>query len=281
MTMNNVFNFKRFGKYCAYDLNNAWGNYGISAIVIGILPLILLVFNVIFSLVFTGEVSTIPIHAKALIFGVITIVVTLSAPVKLYGRLTERRAGSDWLMLPASSFEKFLSMALMLCIVLPVIVFGLFAACDLLLGWLVPAYGGSIIKSFWDGATKLPWVLDGNLNSMLSYSTPATFAAFWAGWCVAVLPFGLGAICFKKGKVAKTILCIFGVEILLSIIVVLIFKGSAGGWTDLGERIESIFENATSENIQFWVNFIANAVYFVVIGGLLAGIFFRIKTIKH
>ena len=35
--MNKVFDIKRFGKYFTYDLNNALGNYGISALVIGLL----------------------------------------------------------------------------------------------------------------------------------------------------------------------------------------------------------------------------------------------------
>ena len=268
--MNNVFNLKRFGKYYSYDFNNAAGNYGVSALVIGLLPLILLVFYVIFSLVFTGNVEPLPLPLKLTLFGIVLLVVILSAPAKLYGRLTERKAGTDWLMIPASSFEKFLSMAVMLCIVLPVVVFGLFAACDLLLGALVPAYGESMISLLKENislASEMSWAVTTTGGSIMSV---------WGGWCASVLAFGLGAICFKKGKAAKTILCIFALEVLLSLLAVIIFKGM-----DLGQVLPDFFESMNSDKAQFWANFALNAFYLVTIGGLLAAIFFRVKTIKH
>lgn len=272
--MSNVFNLKRFGKYYSYDFNNAAANYGVSALVIGLLPLILLVFYVIFSLVFTGNVEPLPLPLKLTLFGIVLLVVILSAPVKLYGRLTERKAGTDWLMIPASSFEKFLSMAIMLCIVLPVVVFGLFAACDLLLGALVPAYGESMISLLKENISLASEMADE--MSWAVTTTGGSIMSVWGGWCASVLAFGLGAICFKKGKAAKTILCIFALEVLLSLLVVIIFKGM-----DLGQFVSDFFEGMNSEKAQFWTNFALNAFYFVTIGGLLAAIFFRVKTIKH
>ena len=278
--MNKVFDIKRFGKYFTYDLNNALGNYGISALVIGLLPLILLVFSVIFSLIITGEAAVIPHPVKLALFGITFLVVILSAPTKLYGSLTERRAGTDWLMLPASSFEKFLSMAIMLCIVLPLVVFGLFVVCDLLLGWIVPAYGGSVFKTLKDSISVF------GLTSMedMSMALPTgggTVASVFMGWCASVLPFGLGAICFKKGKAAKTILCIFAVEILFSILLVILFKGGYDSGFEYGQRLANFFENMTAEKAQFWANFLINLMYLVIVGGLLTAIYFRIKTIKH
>ena len=108
-----------------------------------------------------------------------------------------------------------------------------------------------------------------------------TFASVWAGWCASVLPFGLGAICFKKGKAAKTILCILGVEILLSILLVLLFKGGYESGFDFGQRLSDFFGNMTAEKAQFWANFFINIMYLVIVGGLLTALFFRIKTIKH
>ena len=149
--MNNIFDIKRFGRYLTYDLNNAWNNFGISALVLGLMPLILLFFNTIFGLVFSGQVQPLHPAAKVAIMVCAFIIVAISGPVKLYGHLTERRSGSDWLMLPASSFEKFLSMTVMLCIALPVVVLGLFSVCDLLLSWIVPVYGDSIVREISSG----------------------------------------------------------------------------------------------------------------------------------
>ena len=280
--MNNVFNLKRFGKYFVYDLNNAWNNYGISALVIALLPLIMLIFNVVFGLVFNGDATPLLLPMKVTLFLVVFAVVILSAPTKLYGRLTERRAGSDWLMVPASSFEKFLSMALMLCVVLPVSVFGLFALCDLLLGWIVPVYGGSMVKEI---ATNFPSVADMAMTingvSASGFTKGGLIAIAFLTWCASILPFGLGAVCFKKGKAAKTILCIFALEIILSILLVVVFKAGFSNGFDFEQMMSRVMENATSGKAQFWSNFLLNLNYLIVVGGLLAALFFRVRTIKH
>ena len=281
--MNKVFDIKRFGKYFTYDLNNALGNYGISALVIGLLPLIMLVFSVVFSLVITGEVATIPLPAKIALFGITVLVVILSAPTKLYGSLTERRAGTDWLMLPASSFEKFLSMAIMLCIVLPLVVFGLFMICDLLLGWIVPAYGDSVFRTFKDGISLAGFNAAIEDMPIVWPTKGGTLASVFLSWCASILPFGLGAICFKKGKAAKTILCIFALEIILSLLLVIVVKGGGGYLVDseFGQRLSDFFGNMNAEKAQFWANFLISLMYLVIVGGLLTAIFFRVKTIKH
>ena len=178
-------------------------------------------------------------------------------------------------MLPASSFDKFLSMALMLCIVLPVVVFGLFVACDLLLGALMPSvYGESMVSLLKDNIDVISEMAED--ASFDVTTTGGSIVSVWAGWCASILAFGLGAICFKKGKAAKTILCIFALEILLSLILVIVFKG-----LDLEQVLPGLFDNMTAGKAEFWTNFLINAFYFVVIGGLLAAIFFRVKTIKH
>lgn len=271
--MNNVFDLKRFGKYFTYDLNNAFNNFGVSALVIGLLPLILLIFNVLFGLVFTGEVPQLALPTKFVLVLIVLVLASLAAPVKLYGSITERRSGSDWLMLPASSFEKFLSMVIMLIIVLPVVLVGLFCLCDLLLSWIVPVYGDSVTRMIFSGAGNFMDML----NASETFITPSGgLATTFMTWCTAILPFGLGAICFKKGKVAKTILCIIALEMLLSLVLAIVFR-SGSSW----ENLDTFFENLTAEKAQFWLNFLINAYYLVVVGGLLAGLFFRVKTIKQ
>jgi len=282
--MNNVFDIKRFGKYFMYDLNNARGNYAVSALVLGLLPLILLVFTVIFGLVFTGEVPEIVLPVKFSMLACAFIICILSAPVKLYGSLTERRSGSDWLMLPASSFEKFLSMAIMLCIVLPLVVFGLFAICDLLLSWIVPVYGESAVKQIFSGINTMESVMsDAFVDStgLLAVSPGTSYTLGWLSWCASILPFGLGAICFKRGKAAKTILCLIALETVFSLILVILFRGGYANGYEFGQKMADLFGNMTAGKMETLVNAFINLSYFIVIGGLLAGLFFRIKTIKQ
>ncbi len=271
--MNNVFDIKRFGRYLAYDLNNARNTFGVSALTIGLLPLILLFFNTLFGLVFTGSVPQVVLPAKMAILAFSFIIVAISGPVKLYGHLTERKSGSDWLMIPASSFEKFLSMALMVCIVLPVIVFGLFSICDLLLSWIVPIYGESAVRQIGSGLSQ--FFMNSSDLGMVYFTPGGAAAGTWMSWCIGVLPFALGAIIFKRGKAAKTILCLIGINMLLSLIAAIVFKS-----VDFS-NFEAFFENLTVEKAGFWVNFLINAIYFVVVGGLLTALYFRVRTIKH
>lgn len=270
--MNNVFDIKRFGRYLTYDLNNAWNNFGISTLVLGLMPLILLFFNTLFSLVFTGQVQQLHPAAKGSILACAFIIVAISGPIKLYGHLTERRSGSDWLMLPASSFEKFLSMMVMLCIILPVAALGLFAVCDLLLSWIVPIYGDSIVRQISGGLHE---IVVGEGIDFAIFTPGGAVAGTWMNWMICVLPFALGALCFKKGKAAKTILCIFGLNMLLSFVFVMLFKGINM------ESFEAFFENLTEDRLGFWANFLINAFYFVVVGGLLTALYCRVRTIKH
>lgn len=273
MIMNNVFDIKRFGRYLAYDLNNARNTFGVSALTIGLLPLIVLLFNTLFGLVFTGSVPEVAFPVKVAILVFSFIIVAISGPVKLYGHITERRSGSDWLMIPASSFEKFLSMAIMLCIVLPVVVLGLFSVCDILLDWIVPIYGDSVVRQLGGGISQ--FLTNGNDLGLLYFTKGGTIASTWMSWCTSVLPFALGAIIFKRGKAAKTILCLIGFNMLLSLIAAVVFKSfDFSGF-------ESFLENLTSEKAAFWANFLINTLFLVVVGGLLTGLYFRVRTIKH
>ena len=43
--MNNIFNFKRFVNYLRFDLRNAKNYYGLSMLVVGLLPVIVFAFS--------------------------------------------------------------------------------------------------------------------------------------------------------------------------------------------------------------------------------------------
>lgn len=279
--MKDVFDFKRFGKYFLYDLNNARGNYLVTAVTLGLLPLILLMFHVIFSLIFTGSVGTVLLPLKVVLLCCVLLICILSAPAKLYGGLTERRMGSDWLLIPASSFEKFLSMAIMLCIVLPVVVLGLFSICDVLLSWILPSYyGESLLSTIANGWNTISSEISDSMDNVMSISAPAFYDMLWLSWCSYILPFGLGAIIFKKGKAAKTILCLVGIQMVFSIIFTLWamhgFNGDA-----IADWFTRNAENMTAAKAQAWINSFINISFLIVVGGLLTGLFFRVKTIKQ
>ena len=49
--MNNIFDIKRFCQYFLYDLRRAWNNYGLSLLLMGLIPIILYVVYQFISLV--------------------------------------------------------------------------------------------------------------------------------------------------------------------------------------------------------------------------------------
>jgi len=266
--MNNVFDIKRFGKYFAYDLRRAKNNYGISLLVMGLMPVAFFLIAQFINLISGNGFSQMPEPVGFIAIFVTIVVVILGAGTKIYGSITEKRAGSDYLMLPASTLEKWLSMVLIVCIVLPVILFALLIATDFLMNLIFPIAYGERIFGLGLGA-ELTEMLDAE---GISFNFPAIM---FLSWCENILIFTLGAICFKKAKVAKTLLCMMAFSMIISPLMVLIF-GRTNIDTDwLMERFND------ADSIINTINWALSILYTLVIGGLLAGLYFRLRTLKH
>lgn len=275
--MSEIFDIKRFGKFLAYELNNAKASCGLSILVMGLLPAILLSFFEIFSFIFTKHFQPLDMEVKKICFSLCVFILIMSIPAKMYGRLTEKRSGSDWILIPASTFEKFLSMVLIVCVVLPVCFLAVSACCDWLLSIVFPEYyGPSNTVDVWNSLFRTDFGF--NDNSLLSTSASGLVLILFGSLCVNMLSFTLGAICFKRGKAGKTILCYFAISILLSIILVAVF-GHGGSFSS--DDFEYLMSNMTAQKVQNFINFVINSIFFVMLGGLLVAVYFRIKTIKH
>ncbi|MCQ2140256.1 MAG: hypothetical protein MJZ09_07785 [Bacteroidales bacterium] len=267
--MNKIFSFDRFSKYFVYDLNNAKNNYGLSLLIQGCLPIVIFVFSNFFSLVFSQEYTVMNKPLAICAFGVALFTVMLTAPNKLYGGLTDKKMGSDWILIPASTFEKFLSMMVIVCVIIPLVLVVLLAGSDFLLSLFFKEYQPAVV-----------WISDIVKECSTFFKefdgpmfTNAVYGAFWLNWVEVILAFTLGTICFKKAKVGKTILVLWLLSCVLSLGVVSLFG--------IDVDMENIIKNITPEKAEFWINFVINMIYLVVIGGLMAGIYFRLKTIKH
>jgi hypothetical protein len=267
--MNNVFDFKRFGNYFLYDLRNAKNNYGLSLLILGCLPIAIFLVVQLFSLIFTQQVTTIGMVPKYVQIGVVAFVTTLGAGAKIYGHLTEKKAGSNFLMLPASTLEKWLSMSLVVCIAVPLVLFGLQIASDALMSLIFPtAYGARVYE-------LIP--LQQAKDSMAEVGISFNFAGYmFVEWCESILLFTLGAIVFKKSKIAKTILCLLGFSFLLSTIMMIII-GFDGvnvyfNWLEHYDTVTGAVQAA---------NWTMNISFIVTLGLILGGMYYRIRTLKH
>ena len=255
--MNNIFNIKRFCNYFLYDLRNAKNNYGLSLLILGIMPVVLFIIVQLFSLIFTRDVAMISLGVKYAELSIVGVVAMIGAGVKIYGKLTEKQSGSNFLMIPASTLEKWLSMNLIVCLVVPAVLYALQFATDGLMSFLFPnTYGERVLAYLNDNGVQI------NVFGLLALS-----------WAETILTFTLGAICFKKSKVAKTILVLIAASFVLSVGMV------AFNINDLSYPNYIGFSNATE--FVSYINWMSSISYTIFIGGLLCAIYFRLRTLKH
>ena len=266
--MNNIFDFKRFGKYFLYDLRTAKNKYGLSLLILGTLPISTFVIFELFSLIFTQQFASVAMAMKYMQFFAAVVVVLLGAGTKIYGNLTEKKAGSNFLMLPASTFEKWLSMGLIVCFVLPIVLFVLQLGSDALVSFLFPnTYGDRLLA-----LVPMQELKDTLLENGVRVNWLGIILLEWSEY---VLTFTLGAICFKRSKVAKTILCIFAISMVLSTIGMIIVGHNGTFYFNWFDQFDTVTEAVRSLN---WTLSIAFTVY---VGGLLGGIYYHIRTLKH
>ena len=267
--MNKVFDFKRFGQYFLYDLRNSKNNYGLSLLILGTLPITLFVIYELISLIFGSGISELEMPGKWVQFSIAITIAMLAAGTKIYGSLTEKRAGSNFLMLPASTFEKWLSMCLILCIVLPAVLLALQFASDALMSFLFPnSYGDRLLA-----LVPLQEMKDSMDEAGIHINLPAIL---FLNWCETVLIFTLGAICFKKSKIAKTFLCLIALSFVFSTIGMLIISQGSGSF--YFNWFEEFSDPSTAASALNWV---LSVSFTVVIGALLFGLYYRLRTLKH
>ncbi len=281
---NDIFNFRRFGRYFSADIRTCTANYGLSLITISAFTLLVIyALTVTFNLILNGEWGGAGTIARLVIFMIVMFVIMVTMPVKCYGRLTQKQYGSFWLTLPASKLEKFLSMIVMTSVIVPFIGVSIYLCIDFLLCLLDPTCGTSIIGIIAQ--------MDDMVHEFTSDTTvylnqmDAMKAGFEAGaaavhpdyrsviedmtspWLyiddmlMAPLPFLLGALVFKRSKTAKTFLSLIALGIIASILL-----GSFGL-----EQI-SIPKHAVLYEI------LSDMIMILI---LLAAIFYRLKTLKH
>lgn len=265
--MKEVFDIRRFGKYFTYDLNRAVTRYGLTALILGAMPVLLLLFNWFFAFLFDGDGSA----NTGIILSwplIIMFILCMSFGPRVYGAVTDRKFGTEWINLPASALEKTLSMLLITCIVLPVAMFCLLTAANAVVSLFVPDFGSILpFGPVEDMFRSFGTAEEGYFNYKL---------VFFLNYCESILIFTLGALCFKRNKVGKTLLCLIGISLLLATLTGVIFHTTHLS----GDDIERLFGDFDAARAQTWINVTLNLIYGVVFAALIGGLYARIKTIK-
>ena len=276
--MKDIFNIRRFGKYFVSDLRGAAANFGLSLVLLACSGIIVYLFMGFFSLITSGTWDGSGMAIRCATLAISYVVLMISMPPKCYGHLTDKRAGSAWLMIPASALEKYLSMVLITIVVIPAIFIGLHCGLDAILCAIDPNCGDSFftilgtIPSLLDEIPEIA-VAEFVTDMMRPYS-------FIDDHIYGILVFLLGAICFKNNKSAKTILCLIGLSMGVSMIVSPVVLPSmvsvAGSLEEISDP-SVIFNSPLFNNLKVF----DTVSDLVLMTGLLVAVYFRVRTLKH
>lgn len=286
---NDIFNLRRFGKYFVSDARSCAANYGMSmavTIFMGLLTYLIYGFVI---LALDGEWESADGGFRSFTFLLCMCIMIINMPIKCYGKITDRKDGSSWLMIPVSTFEKCLSMVVMTVVVIPVITMGSYLLIDLIICKIDPSCGTSLFEKVNDMFNLL-----GNLkvSAEMELTESPAIADFvkqlsspWLyidDFAMVSLTFLLGAIFFKSGKSSKTILAVIILSILISMAATPFLTHIIGSFTadldmDTPENLNNLFNTGLFRHVAL-IDTINDTFVNAV---LLAGIFFRVKTLKH
>lgn len=295
---NDIFNFRRFGKYFLTDIRGCWASYGLGIVTICILPLVIMYAltgagSMVFNLSWNGP--ALGARTMAALVSMISLVLTM--PAKCYGKITEKKYGSFWLTLPASRLEKFLSMFLIACVIVPLIGGAITLGIDALACSLDHSCGTSLITGIKEAGISIIGLnkeLEGlatdaesqaAVNELINtiermekgLTSPWTIIT---GFLSMTLPFLCGAVWFKSGKTVKTILAIMAFGAVCSFIMTPFITG----WVKEGMQITNDLEAMkwiTEKGVFNKVILLNNISKTTTNVALILGIWFRIKTLKH
>lgn len=182
--MENRFDFNRFCKVFEKDLKSLWTRFGLTMLIIILIP------SAIW-LLFSSAGGVIPSEVRISLIYMCVLLASIMAPSRLYKYCNTPNLGIHFAMLPASKSEKFWSMVLITALVVPVIAFCAMLLLDVIMTPFRGAYTQWIFEAFYGTGTKD--LLQLWLGSLMAfYATAATF--FFT------------ATLFKKHKVVRTFL---------------------------------------------------------------------------
>ena len=292
---NDIFNFRRFGKYFASDIRTCAANYGLSLLTISLLsPLVLYVIVATINQIMHNTWDGPDIGLRVFAFAVAMICMVVTMPVKCYGKITEKQYGSFWLTLPASRLEKFISMILMTCMIVPVSGTLLYLGLDALIcafdhtcGQNLFAGGIELLQKMGEANEVTLNLIDENITIEDATLVQELVRQMNNPWMYIdeifcfTLPFLLGAVFFKNGKTVKTFIALFAISTVTGMICSPIMTNWVMEmFNNLNEDPDAIlqmFNNKLFKNLVL-IDTVTDTVTNLA---LMAGIWLRIKTLKH
>ncbi|MFA6334677.1 MAG: hypothetical protein WCX48_03865 [Bacteroidales bacterium] len=267
--MNEIFSSNRFFKLLKKEVTE---RAPMIIRIAGIFSLILA--GSLLNVIFDGGPLSIASRNSYLLFA--TFITMVIAPFNLYKNYNHPKKGIDYVLLPASVTEKFLSMLTNTVIILPLITFFSVLLTDTILSTISPSmFPGYLVSSLWS---------TGKL-----FENVAEALIFQQG-CI------LGNFLFKKNKIFKTMLSGAGLYVILALIIMLLFtvffKEQLGDLNNMNMHISigcnSLSDLGKLENTGGMGGLLKGLYYFVIIvfyvifpAGFLTGTFYKMKTQQY
>jgi hypothetical protein len=289
---NDVFNMNRFGRYLVTDIKNVISRYGINLLVMVATSLTAYLLVGFFTLIVGNGWHSMTIAGRSIAMGITYLILVISAPGKIFGFITDKKEGSEYLLVPASTLEKTISMVLVCCILLPLAFLGVYLCLDQILCLIDSNCGMSLLTLLHNGRDFLNEFFRNLSNQAtgLVFTNIDALSHLWLyvdDMAQSFLIFLLGALMFKSSKPAKTIGCLILLSIATSMIVTPIaMHGVIERFKDA-----AYVSNMSPEELMQSFPFISWTVNHPVLAdtlsdtivnvGLFIAIYFRIKKIKH
>ena len=255
---NEIFSLNRFWRYLKSDFDAFISKYGITLLVVSTMPITCDVFTGVFSLMNMGRWQGLEVYSRLAFFVMFGMILLISAPAKLYGHLTDRKEGSAFLLLPVSRLEKYISMILITCIVLPFIFILIYLGLDVMVCMIDSTTDVSVfsfIYSLEDFKATLAGVPVENLSRLLNNFGSLANPYLYIDDIIQVsLIFLLGAIIFKTSKTGKTM----GSVILIS----LVFKLATAPILAYITNIENLYQMGNAGYLDYTSEAFSNSYPF-------------------
>lgn len=256
--MNNTFDWNRFCKVVNKDFRNMWPMFGSTMIILAALPFAVWLLLWVMG---QGEYISMPPDYRLLMIEGMAYLAAIMAPSRMYRTWNIRNEGIYYAMLPASKKEKFISALLFSLVVCPLTVYLGGVALDV---FLTALPFGSWHDWLWQCEMGFPFTLD--MGSLLSEVATADAGAeafqmlyfgtlynigCWLGYIGTVLMFFFTATLFKKHKVLQTLLWLYLINFVLSIILIPVFMLIFGA-TDFLEWFYHLTEAMNGQQMANW-----------------------------
>ena len=219
--MSQTFDIKRFGKVLAYDIRRLsprnfrsgerTGNMGINIISFAFMPVIISLVNILMG----EQAAGVPVWVRWFMLLFTAVIMACLVPEVHYNAVNQKKGGSYYAMLPASKLEKYLSMLLMTLVICPLLTFCGAFVVDTLITFLPLHVNEGYL-----------WQIDSLLGHFginpyeglpAIYSVRAYMVAIF-GYILFAMAFVFGNTLFRKSKTALTMLCLFGIGFVVSIV---------------------------------------------------------------